>query len=117
SAVATSIVVGAVVLLWTVYRRTTWPARLRWTAGLLKGAAFALIAACLLEPLWSATRAAPGENLVLVVVDSSASLQVGDGPDGAPRSAEFAAVLSDEQLEWQIRLGQDFRVRRYALSD
>jgi uncharacterized membrane protein len=114
---AAALAVGSAVLVATVYWRAAWPGPMRWIAGLLKGSAFALIAVCLLEPLWSGTRAKPGENLVLIVVDSSASLQIADGPQNQARSGQFAAALFNEQLPWQVRLGQDFRVRRYTLAE
>lgn len=106
----------AALLLAVLYRRTRWPARLRWVAGTLKGTGLALIAACLLEPLWSGTRARPGENLVLVAADVSASLTVEDGPGRSPRWRQFQDVLADDQFPWQVRLGQDFRVRRYTVA-
>ncbi|MEZ6064494.1 MAG: hypothetical protein R3B90_02025 [Planctomycetaceae bacterium] len=112
-----AIVLLAAGLVATTYARTHWPARLKWPAAILKWTAFALIAVCLLEPLWSGTRARPGENLLLVVVDSSASLGVADGPDDAPRHDEFSRLLFDEQLPWQTRLAQDFRLRRFTVAD
>lgn len=113
---AAGILLLAALLLALLYRQTRWPLRLRWIAGTLKGGGVALIAACLLEPLWSGTRARPGENLVLVAADVSASLTVEDGPGRSPRWRQFHDVLADERLPWQVRLGQDFRVRRYTVA-
>jgi hypothetical protein len=110
------LIFGAVILLTVLYSHAAWPARLRWTAGVLKGLGMALIAVCLLEPLWSITRARPGENLVLLVADVSESLSVQDGPGEKPRSEQFKEPLTNERSEWQVRLSQDFRVRRYAAA-
>lgn len=113
---AVAIVTAAAGLLAVLYRRTQQPWTWNLAAGAMKGLGVGLIAACLLEPLWSGTRARPGENLVLLVTDVSASLQVEDGPDRAPRWKQLAAVLEDEQSPWQVRLAQDFRVRRYVAA-
>jgi uncharacterized membrane protein len=108
--------VVALVLLASVYWGVSWPARLRVVAALLKAVGIALLAACLLEPLWSGTRAQPGENLVLVVADSTASLTIEDGPGAKPRADQIKQVLADEAAPWQVRLGQEFQIRRYTLD-
>ena len=110
------VIAVAAIGLALLYARTRWPGRLSWGAGLLKWTAVALIAVCLLEPLWSGTRAQPGENLVLVVADTSRSLTILDGPGHTERKAQFDRVLGDESIGWQVRLAQDFDVRRYRLS-
>lgn len=114
--IGVGVLVGAVLLLAVLYSKTPWPTTLRFIAATFKTAAIALLLLCLLEPLWSGTRARPGENLVLLVADSSASLQVADGPQGEPRSRQFEAALSNDQSPWQVRLAQDFRVRKYSLA-
>ena len=119
--IAVVIVGVAAVLLAMVYRQSGWPSRLSLIAGGMKAMAILLIAACFLEPLWSGTRARPGENLTLLIADTSASLQIEDAP-GRPsegniaRWRQFQDALADSELPWQIRLAQDFRVRRYSLS-
>ncbi|MCA9054302.1 MAG: hypothetical protein KDA75_10725, partial [Planctomycetaceae bacterium] len=119
--VAAAIGVAAGLMLTVVYRRSGWPTGLSWLAGGLKVLGIVLIAACFLEPLWSGTRARPGENLVLVAADSSASLQIEDADvkqegQREARWKPFQRELSDSQLPWQVRLSQDFRVRRYSLA-
>lgn len=58
------LLVGAALLVVTVYVRAGAAAGTRVAAGLLKLAAFALLAACIIEPLWSGTRAKPGGESV-----------------------------------------------------
>lgn len=89
----------------------------RWVALALKVVGLALLAACLIEPLWTGTRAKPGENIIAVVLDRSASLTVQPGSRSLKRSETFAELLSDDEAAWQTRLGQDFSVRKYALGE
>lgn len=89
------LLVGAALLVVTVYVRAGAAAGTRVAAGLLKLAAFALLAACIIEPLWSGTRAKPGANLFLVVADDSASLQV-DTLDDQTRGEELKSVLEND---------------------
>ncbi len=98
------------------YLRTGWPSGLRIVATTLKLAGLALLLACLCEPLWSGTRVKPGENLFLVLVDRSASLQVRDGGGAPPRAELLAEALAADRTPWQIRLAQDFDVRRYSFD-
>jgi uncharacterized membrane protein len=102
-------------LVAAAYFRAVWPTRLRVVAGLLKIVGLALLVSCLVEPLWSGTRIKPGENLFLVLVDTSASLQVNDGR-GQTRAARLQRALADERAAWQVRLAQDFDVRRYTFD-
>lgn len=104
-------------LVGAVYLRSSWPSPLRAAAAALKIAGLALLLACLSEPLWSGTRVKPGENLFLVLVDRSASLQVRDGRGAPPRADRLTAALADDRSPWQVRLAQDFDVRRYVFDD
>jgi uncharacterized membrane protein len=99
------------------YARTTGSPRIKLTAALLKAAGMTLLAALLVDPLWSTSRVRPGENLVVVLVDDSQSMTVrgGDG-SGSPADA-FRSVIADERSLWLVRLRQDFDVRRYAFGD
>ncbi|MFV0445951.1 MAG: hypothetical protein ACK5Q5_20430 [Planctomycetaceae bacterium] len=111
-----AVIAAIVAVLSVLYRQSGWPTRLSWLAGGLKGLAVAMVAVCLLEPLWSGARARPGDNLVLLAADTSASLTIADGPGGRARSEPFQQALENSQADWQVRLGQDFRVRRYSVS-
>lgn len=113
-AVAALAAVALIVLF--AYSRAIWPTRLRWVAGILKVIGIALLLSCLIEPLWSGTRAKPGENLFLLAVDRSASLDVRGAGARRSRAAELEAVLGDEESGWWVRLAQDFEVRRYTFD-
>src|SRR5262245_28318408 len=69
----------ALVLLVWAYFQANYAARVRGVAGVLKATGLVLLAALLVEPLFTGTRPRPGSNLFLVVADNSRSLQLGDG--------------------------------------
>lgn len=114
--IAAGICVTTLVVLILIYRRVGWPAKTKLLAGMFKAIGIALIAICLLEPLWSGMRAQPGENIVLLVADSTASLTVGEDPSRPSRATQIRRLLADEQDGWQVRLGQEFQIRRYTLG-
>ena len=105
----------AVGLLVFAYWRTTTDSRTRLLAGLLKGVGFALLVLCLLEPLWSTARAKPGENLFLIVADNSASLTIQSEGNESRGDRQRELLVADE-APWQVRLAQDFDVRRYLFD-
>jgi hypothetical protein len=108
--------IALAVLAWS-YSSARGSKSLRWSCAGLKALGIALLAAMLLDPLWSAARARPGENVVLVVVDSSASMQAADR-QGKPVAADTVRrAVGDERAPWLARLKQDFDVRRYAFAE
>jgi uncharacterized membrane protein len=106
---------GLVVLAWG-YRRHRRAGRLAIVAGLLKVAALAGLAACLVEPLWTGSRAKPGANLLLLVADNSQSMTIRDRGSGAGRGEDLRALLTADPSPWQVRLEQDFDIRRYVFD-
>lgn len=107
---------AAAALVWG-YARLRGPRHIRFIAAALKATGIALLAAVLLDPLWSGTKARPGENVVVVLVDNGASMEV-QGRDGASSpAAAFRKQLADDRLPWMARLRQDFDVRRYAFAE
>lgn len=109
------VALSAVVLAWA-YRGLTGPRWLRITAATLKAVGIALLAAILLDPLWSTSRARPGENVVLLLVDTSQSMQVKGRDQKASSAAAFRERIEDERQPWLVRLKQDFDVRRYTFD-
>src|SRR4051812_47280961 len=69
--------VAVVVLVWA-YAQATHAFWIRPLAAILKAVGILLLAALLVEPLFSGTRPKPGNNLFLVVADNSKSLQLAD---------------------------------------
>lgn len=105
---------AALLALWGS-RRVPWP-RLRWLCVVLKIAGFALVAACLLEPLWARQRAHPGSNLFALVADDSQSHQVHDAGNSRSRGDVLRDLLDLGKPGWQSQLAEDFEVRRYTFS-
>lgn len=106
----------AAVLLWWAYQMRAATTRVRVLAAGLKATGLAILCICLVEPLWSGVRARPGANLFLLIADNSQSLQIRDEKRSRTRGDHLEAVLRqperpDEQ-NWQVRLSQDFDVRR-----
>jgi uncharacterized membrane protein len=112
---ATLMLTLAVLLLGIAYWRTTADARTRWVAALLKAIGLGLLVLCLVEPLWSTTRAKPGANLFLIVADNSRSMQIDAGNDRS-RGEWLRDLLIADEAPWQVRLAQDFDVRRFQFD-
>lgn len=90
--------------------------RTRWQAATLKGMALTLLILCLLEPLWSGQRARPGANLFAILADNSESMGIHDPQVTESRGAQLKTLLNHEDAAWQVRLSQDFDVRRYEFD-
>jgi uncharacterized membrane protein len=101
-------------------RRTSLGTRARFACLALRLMAVLLIAVLLIEPLWSSTRAVPGENLLLMLADDSRSLTVPDRIDTdaltTPAARLRALLKNDEKTPWQSRLGEDFALRRFRFD-
>ena len=113
----------ALVFIWSSYRRAVLDTGVKTLAAVLKGLGIVLLAICLVEPLWSGTRARPGANLFAILADHSASLKTSDSKAAKSRGEELAELVAvSEQLpgkkttNWQTRLEQDFDVRRYLFD-
>lgn len=110
---AAGVVVLVLGLLIAGYVRSPLRGWKRLAAMLCKTAALALLALCLLDPLWTRTQPKKGENEVVVLVDASASLDLAESVGGKTRAALVHAALasSDDDAAWIKALGEDFRLR------
>ena len=81
----------------------------------LKIVGVGVLALCLLEPLFSGTRARPGANLFAVVADNSQSMALKDRGAEQTRGEQVKA-LAAKGSGWATRLGQDFDVRQHAFD-
>lgn len=85
----------------------------RVAALLCKLGALALLALCLLDPQWTRSQPKKGENEVVVLVDTSASLELAETAGGETRAAQVQAALAsgNDDAAWIKALGEDFRLR------
>ncbi len=105
----------AVAVLLRASVRTGAGRRTRVGAALPKAIGFGLLAVCLVDPHWAGVRAKPGENLFVLLADDSASLTI-RSDDGRTRGQSLRDELMATESPWQVRLAQDFDVRRYQFD-
>ena len=84
-------------------------------AARLKAARRPLLCLCLLEPLFSGTRARPGANQFVVLADNSQSMTLQDRDADQIARRELKA-LAAKDAPWLAQLGQDFDLRQYAFD-
>jgi uncharacterized membrane protein len=106
---------GVAILLWG-YARHARVGRRAIVPPLLKLLAFAALALCLVEPLWTGTRAKPGANLFLLMADNSQGMTIRDYGATVSRGDGLRSVLAADPSPWQVRLEQDFDLRRYIFD-
>lgn len=108
--------VGLLVALWVSRNRLAALG----LATLCRVFGWALICACLINPLWSSARPRRGANVLAVITDTSRSHLV-NVADGQTRADLLKEVLNRGELSdpngWINRIDQDFELQRYAVSD
>jgi uncharacterized membrane protein len=114
-AVAAPIVVGLLALLVWGYWRAPADPWVRVLAPIVKVIGILILAICLLEPLFSGTRAKPGANLFVVLTDNSQSMTLHDRDAPQTRADELKALVPKES-KWLARIGTDFDLRKYAFD-
>ena len=92
------------------YRRVAMPVGVRGVTIALKALGVAILLLCLLEPLWSATRAKPGANLFAVLADNSRSMTLHDVGNAESRGEQIRPATT-QPAGWLRRIGEDFDVR------
>ena len=106
---------GVTLLLYWAYR--TAPTRgVGLACVLLKALALAALAFCLLDPLWSGTRAKPGANRVVLVADNSQGLRIRDIAQTRTRGETLRELLTGPGPSWQTRLAETFELRRHQFD-
>ncbi|WP_437188406.1 hypothetical protein SH668x_001851 [Planctomicrobium sp. SH668] len=113
------LIVGGAFLLFLVVAtiRSTLPFRLKWSLFLLKATAFLLLAACLVDPQLVSSRAKQGENIVTILVDDSASMNIRTSSDDSQTRRETLQRELDSNNDWVAALEKDFKVQRFAFGD
>lgn len=113
---ACAIGTGLFLLILWAYRSIQAPLILKLACAAAKTMAVILLAALLVEPMRSESKPVPGANLFVVLADRSQSLQVTDPGENDTR-ADLLKKQLDRAAPWQVRLGQEFDVRRYEFDD
>lgn len=106
---------GLILIGWG-YRKSPMAQGPRRVAAVLKTLGLASLALCLLEPLWTSTRARPGANYFAVVADNSQGMQVRDRGQSKMRSEQLHGLLTAPESEWQLELNEEFQVRKYVFD-
>ncbi len=102
-------------LAWTYLRAPADP-KLRTACACLKLLGLTALLACLLEPLWSTQRARPGANFFALVADNSQGMEIKDRGESKSRGAALTNLLAPRFGNWQAKLENNFRVRRYLFD-
>jgi uncharacterized membrane protein len=113
---AVGIIVLTVLAVWWAYRSLPTLGGANVLARGLKVTGIVILSLCLIEPLWSGVRASPGSNLFVLLADNSQSMQIHDPGKSQSRGEQVRALLVDDKAPWQVRLSQDFDVRRYLVD-
>ena len=106
---------GLVLVAWR-YAKIRTDGVARWLAPGCKILGLLLLLICLLDPLWSGQRASPGANLFVVLADDSQSLTIKDPGASETRGEQLKSLLTADKASWQVRLEQDFDLRRYLFN-
>src|SRR5947199_1621374 len=97
---------------WT-YRHAPAGGAIRGVCVFLKVLGLLVLAACLVDPLWSGQRARPGANIFVVIADNSQGMQIKDRGETRSRGELLRAKLTADKTDWRARLEEDFQMRRY----
>ena len=108
-------VVFSLTLLASVIWTTTEGWR-RYALASIKALAVTLLLACLLNPTKQVIEPKPGENLLLVAVDQSRSLDLNDEQKSSPRRQAIQSALSGDQA-WLNQLEDDYNVQYFGLGE
>src|SRR3954451_663302 len=116
--VAASLAGVLLALLVVGYWRSGATPALRWLAGGLKAVGILILVLCLLEPLFSGTRARPGANQFVLLADNSQSMTLRDRDATQTRAEQLKSLTakSTPAAAWLARIGQDFDLRLYGFD-
>lgn len=105
----------AIALVFLVWSYRAFPAERFLRAGCfaLKILGLLLLAACLLDPLWSSQRARPGANLFALLADNSEGMQIKDHGAAQNRGESVRELLAPDKSAWVGKMEDNFQLRRY----
>ena len=109
------LLVASVLLIWS-YRRAARVEIAHAVAFGLKLLGLLILAACLIEPLWSGRQAKSGANLFVIVADNSSGMNIRDRGTTESRGEQLQAVLEAGASDWQASLAESFQLRQYLFD-
>jgi uncharacterized membrane protein len=98
------------------YRRAPGTRGVRAVCFTLKLLGLLLLAACVLDPLWSGQRARPGANLFVILADNSQSMQIKDQGATQRRGDFLRGLLTGDAANWVGKIEANFQLRRYFVD-
>lgn len=103
------------VAIWSNFSRQLSPGRSS-ILSVLKAIAIGLLVLCLLEPINQFEQAKPGANSLIILADTSQSLDVKDIGQTSSRAEELSELL-DPDATWLNQLERNFELRRYTFDE
>ena len=103
------------IVVWSNFSRQISPKR-GIVLSVLKAIAIVLLVICLLEPMSQFEQAKPGANSLIVMADTSQSLDVKDIGQTTTRAEELASLLKQD-APWLNQLERNFELRRYTFDE
>ncbi len=110
------LIVALIALVWG-YRRAGRTDVIRTLAFGFKLLAMALIAACLLEPLWTAPSPKPDANVVVILADNGRGMTIAERVGGESRNEALRKIVGDGTTGWLPTLDAAFDVRSYTFAE
>lgn len=98
------------------YLQSPLDGRWRFSGAVLKIVGFLAIAVCLLEPVWTSSRAKPGANYFMIAADNSQGLQIRDPGREKTRGELLRKHFIGPATNWLPTLQETFQVRRYSFD-
>ena len=113
---AAALLAATLLLLVWSYRRAPVKSTAQWIAFCLKLLGILMLVLCLIEPLWSGSRAKSGANLFVVIADNSGGMNVHDQGAEQSRGEILRAALNVDEANWLGTLANNFQVRQYVFD-
>ncbi len=113
---AVPVLIATIILLVWSYRRSAEIGAVHKTAFCLRLLGVLVLVLCLMEPLWSGTRAKFGANLFGVIADNSSGMNVRDRDMTLSRGEILQAALKIDKSNWLSTLADNFQVRQYVFD-